>query len=77
MTKLRVSVTYQHNVGYVSTATHTCPRSLTALSLEGLRKRVLVVAALRRRASEELMVVLELDPSAQAEYDRRRAAAGL
>ena len=77
MTKLRIPVSYRPQVGYVTTATHAVPRSLTALSLEGLRKRVLVVAARMRRPNEQIAVTLDLDAAAEAEQDRRRAAEGV
>jgi len=71
MTRVKVNVTYHEGVGYVSVANHKVTRSLAALSLEGLRRKVIVVTALRRRAGEEVSVVLELDPSARAELARR------
>ena len=49
------------------------PKTMTALSLEGLRKRVLVVAE-NRRPNEPIAVVLDLDASAKAEVERRAAA---
>src|SRR5262245_24396454 len=54
MTKVRVNVTYHSGVGYVSVANHKVTRSLAALSLEGLRTKILVATALRRRAGEEV-----------------------
>jgi len=77
MTKLSIPVSYRPNVGYVTHATHAMPKTMTALSLEGLRKRVLVVAALGRRPNEQIAVTLDLDPTAQAEHDRRRALSGV
>ena len=77
MTKLKVPVSFYPQIGYVTTATHAVPRSLTALSLEGLRRRVLVVAALGRRPNEQIAVMLELDPAAEAEQARRKAAEGV
>jgi hypothetical protein len=71
MTRIKVNVTFQSGVGYVSEANPTVARSLTALSLEGLRRKVLVVAALRRRPDEEIAVRLDLDVAARAERDRR------
>jgi hypothetical protein len=71
MTKLKVPVSYHPNVGYVTTSTAALTRTVTALSLTVLRKRVLVVAALNRRPNEPIAVVLELDPTARAEAERR------
>jgi len=71
MTRVRVNVTYHAGVGYVSVANHKVSRSLTALSLEGLRRKVLLATALRRRAGEEISVVLVLDATARAEVERR------
>ena len=61
MTKLRVPVTFSPGVGYISNATYSSPRSLTAL-----RRKVLVDVALRRRVDEGISVVLDLDASAKA-----------
>jgi len=77
MTKLSIPVSYHPNVGYVTHSTATLTKTVTALSLEMLRKRVIVAAAMNRRPDEPIAVVLELDPTAQAEHHRRRAAAGL
>jgi hypothetical protein len=44
---------------------------VTALLLEHLRRRVLVIAAMNRRPHEPIAVVLELDSSARAEVERR------
>jgi hypothetical protein len=55
MTWLKVNVTYHPGVGYVSVANHAVVRSLAALSLEGLRRKVLVVTALRRRVGEKFL----------------------
>jgi hypothetical protein len=77
VTKVKVRVTFHPGLGYVSVANHAVVRSLVALSLEGLRRKVLVDTALRRRAGEEISVQLELDGAARAEQDRRRGAAGV
>jgi hypothetical protein len=74
MTRIKVNVTFHPGVGYVSVANHVVARSLTALSLEGLRRRVIVATALRRREGEEISVQLELDAAARAELGRRTAA---
>lgn len=47
-------------------------RSLAALSLEGLRKRIMVVALQKRRAGEEVTLTMLLDSAAQREWDRRQ-----
>ena len=72
MTRLKVAVSFQPGVGYISEANHVFSRSLAALSLEGLRKRIMVVAFQRRRAGEEIALTLLLDSAAQREWDRRR-----
>ena len=77
MTRLSIPVSFLPQVGYITHATHAMPKTMTALSLEGLRKRVLVVAAMNRRPNESIAVVLDLDASAQAEHDRRRALSGV
>jgi hypothetical protein len=78
MTKLlKVPVSYYPQVGYVTISTHEVPKTVTALSLTGLRKRVMVVAARMRRPNEQIAVMLDLDPAAAAEQDRRRAAVGV
>ena len=57
MTKqVKVNVSYREGVGYVSEANHAITRSVTALSLEGLRKRIMVVALLGRRSNEQIAV---------------------
>ena len=70
---LHVNVSFQPELGYVSAANYHVPRSLTALSIEGLRKRI-VVAVLSRpgRREQPVSVHLALDDSAQAEVERRR-----
>jgi len=77
MTKLQIPVSYRPNLGYVTHSTAMLPKSVTALSLMVLRKRVMVAATKYRRPDEPVSVQFSLDPSAQAENDRRRAAAGL
>jgi hypothetical protein len=71
MTKVKVNVTFHPGVGYVSVANHAVTRSIAALSLEGLRRKVLVATALRRRVGEEISVQLDLDATARAEVERR------
>jgi len=75
MTKLQIPVSYRPGQGYLTKATPALPKSVTALSLMVLRKRVLIAAT--KYQSEPIQVRFALDPSAQAENDRRRAAAGL
>ena len=77
MTRIKVNVGFKPGVGYVSEANHTITRSVSALSLNVLRKRIMVVALQGRKAGEEVAVTLLLDNAAQRECDRRRAAAGL
>ena len=78
MTKqVKVNVSYREGVGYVSEANHAITRSVTALSLEGLRKRITVAVLLGRRSNEQIAVTLDLDPTAQAEHDRRPALSGV
>ena len=72
--RLTVSVSFLSSVGYVTEASPELPRSLSALSLEVLRRRVRVAAALRR-PDQPIEVKLELDRAARAERDRRRAMA--
>ena len=72
MTRIKVNVTFQSGVGYVSEANPGVTRSLSALSLEGLRKRIMVVALQRRRDGEEVALTLLLDSAAQREWDRRQ-----
>jgi hypothetical protein len=45
--KLHVAVSFSPTLGYVSAASHRLPRSLTAPSLEGLRRQVVVAFLLR------------------------------
>lgn len=77
MTRIQVNVGFREGVGYVSEANHKVSRSLSALSLNVLRKRILAVAVLGRKPGKEVAVTLLLDNAAQRECDRRRAAAGL
>jgi len=77
MTRITVQVGFREGLGYVSEANHTVTRSVSALSLNVLRKRIMVVALQGRKAGEEVAVTLLLDSVAQRECDRRRAAAGL
>jgi hypothetical protein len=71
--QLNVAVSFSPAIGYISQANDHVPRSLTALSIEGLRKRV-VVAFLSRPGKRDrpVSVHLTLDDSAQAELNRRR-----
>ena len=77
MTRLKVNVGFKPGVGYISEANHKITRSVSALSLMVLRKRLLVVALQRRVAGEEVAVTLLLDAAAEREWNRRRAALGL
>jgi hypothetical protein len=77
MTRIKVNVGFKAGVGYVSEASPGVGRSLTALSLMVLRKKLLAVALQRRKAGEEVAVTLLLDSAAEREWNRRRAAAGL
>ena len=76
-TRLKVNVGFKPGVGYISEANHTVSRSVSALSLNVLRKKLMVVALQRRVAGEEIAVTLLLDAGAEREWNRRRAAAGL
>jgi hypothetical protein len=49
---------------------------VSALSLNVLRKRIMVVALQGRKAREEVAVTLLLDSAAQRECDRRRGCGG-
>jgi hypothetical protein len=73
MVRVKVHVTFQTGVGFICLSNHVVARSLTALSLEGLRRRIIVATALRRREGEEIAVHLELDAAARAELGRRGA----
>jgi hypothetical protein len=72
--RLHIAVTFTPTVGYISAASHRLPRSLHALSLEGLRRAV-IVAFLRRwgKPDQPIAVHLDLDEAARAEVDRRTA----
>jgi len=76
MTRLKVKIGFREGY-YISEANHQITRSVTALSLKMLRKRLMVIALQGRKAGEEVAVTLLLDNAAQRECDRRRAAAGL
>jgi hypothetical protein len=71
MTRLKVNVGFREGVGYVSEASPGVTRSLTALSLMMLRKKIMVAALQGRRPGEEVAVTLLLDAAAQREWDRR------
>jgi hypothetical protein len=72
--QLHVAVFFSPTLGYVSAASHKVPRSLTALSLDGLRRQVVVAFLLRwRKPDQPIAVHLDLDAAAQAELDRRTA----
>lgn len=74
--KLHVMVSFSPSAGYVSAASPKLPRSFTALSLEMLRRRI-VIAFLHRwgKPDQPVAVHLTLDAAAQAELDRRRDTA--
>jgi len=68
MTKqVKVNVSYREGVGYISEANHAVTRSFVALSLGGVRKRI----------TEQIAVLLDLDRAAQREHERRRALSGV
>jgi hypothetical protein len=72
--RLHVAVTFSPPLGYVSAASHKLPRSLTALSLDGLRRQVVVAFLLRwGKPDQPVAVHLDLDDAAQAEVARRAA----
>jgi hypothetical protein len=74
MSRIKVNVSFKEGVGYVSVANHEITRSVTALSLARLKRRLLAVA-LQGRPDAKIKVTLLLDSAAQREYDRRLAAA--
>jgi hypothetical protein len=49
MTRIKVNVGFRPGVGYVSEASHTVTRSVSALSLMVLRKKLMVVALQGRK----------------------------
>jgi hypothetical protein len=69
---LRVTVSYSPSCGFVSEANHRVPRSLTAASLDALRRR-LIIMILSRRRDEPISVRLDLDAAAAQEAARRAA----
>jgi hypothetical protein len=70
--QLHIAVSFSPTVGYVSAASHKVPRSLTGLSLEGLRRQVVVAFLLRwGKPDQPVAVHLDLDAAAQAEAARR------
>ena len=76
MTRLEVHVGYREAVGFVSEANHAVARSFVAGSLKGLRRKITVATLMGRRKAEEVQVSFLLDPTARAEWDRRRAGVG-
>ena len=70
--KLRVEVSYSPSVGFISQASHRCPRSLVAPSLDDLRRRIVVAVMIwRGRQDLAVNVQFDLDATARAERDRR------
>jgi hypothetical protein len=67
---LQVGVSFDPQRGYFTTGSELA-RSLTALSLGGLRRRI--EAAL---LPEDPIIILHLDRAARLERDRRRGGAG-
>ena len=63
--KLRVAVSYSPSVGFISQANHRVPRSLTALSLDDLRRRS-VIAVMIWRGRPDLPVNVQFDLDATA-----------
>jgi hypothetical protein len=69
--KLHVPVSFSPSVGYVSEASPMVPRSLTALSLDGLRRRIVVAVMIwRGRPDLAVDVQFDLDATARAKRDR-------
>jgi hypothetical protein len=72
--KLRVEVSYLPSVGFVSQANHRVPRSLTAPSLDDLRRRIVIAVMIwRGRPDLAVDVAFELDEVARAEAARKGA----
>ena len=69
--KLVVNVSFDPMRGYVSKSSPQLTRSLTALSLAVLKKRITAAAVLRRKAGTTIDVKLELDRAARAARDER------
>jgi hypothetical protein len=70
--RLHVSVSFEPALGFISAASHKVPRSLTAPSLDGLRRRIVVMVMSRRgRPDVPVIVDLDLDAAAMAEAQRR------
>jgi hypothetical protein len=70
--QLHVAVSFSPAVGYVSAASYEMPRSLTARSLDRLRRRIVVAFLLRWGKPGPVSVHLDLDPAARAEAERRK-----
>jgi hypothetical protein len=69
--QVRVAVSFLPAVGFVSTASPRVSRSLTSPSLDGLRRRILVLLLARRgRRDRPIALHMDLDPAAQAEAER-------
>jgi len=77
MTRIKVNVGYREGVGYISEANHKITRSVSALSLQVLRKKLMVAALQRRVPGEEIALTLLLDAAAQREWDRRLGMTGV
>jgi hypothetical protein len=69
--KLRVAVSFSPSCGFVSQASHRCPRSLVAPSLDDLRRRIVIAVMIwRGRPDLPVNVQFDLDESARAEAER-------
>ena len=75
--RVQVAVTYRDGVGFESTASHEVGRSFVAASLKELRRKIVTATLMKRRKGEDLIVAFTLEPTARAEWDRRRAEAGV
>jgi len=53
MTRIKVNVSFKTGLGYVSEANHEVPRSVTALSLDRLRRRILGVGGGNNQRQEQ------------------------
>ena len=72
--RLKVPVSFNPACGFVSEASHKVPRSIAAASLDELRRRIYVLILSRRgRRDRPVTLMLDLDPAAAQEAQRRRA----
>jgi hypothetical protein len=71
--RLQVEVSYNPAIGYVTQACPRVPRSLHALSLEGLRRQIVASFLLRwRKRDQAIAVHFALDDAARTEVLRRQ-----